>query len=192
MTRTLALTAAIVLATSAVSADPFADNVVANLSAQGFTGIEVKTGPSQTKAEAVMGDRKIEVIWDRESGRILKQEWERADAEDRRDGVEMRTENRDFVRVSDTGRVRDDDDDDRRNRAARGDDDEDDDRHARTSRDDDDDGRDRGHASRGDDDDDNRGRGRDDDEDDDHDDDDRDDDDDHDDDDHDHDDSDDD
>ena len=72
--KTLLLTtSALVLAGSAAFANAFSDRVIENLQADGFTGIEVKNGLTQTKVEAVRGDRKIEVIYDRATGDILKQ-----------------------------------------------------------------------------------------------------------------------
>ena len=171
----MALTAALIMAGTLVTADPFSDKVIADLQSKGFTGIEVKNGPTQTKVEAVRAGRKVEVVWDRASGRILEQEWEAAESDDRTTGVEVQNRNRDFVRASatssdttgpgtsglrDDGRVDDDDDDDDDRRGGRGsssdDDDDDDDRRggSSSSSDDDDNDRGRGHDHDGDDDDD--------------------------------------
>ncbi|KNG95210.1 hypothetical protein [Pseudaestuariivita atlantica] len=96
-TPIFATATAIILAGSVAMADSFSDRVIENLQAEGFTGIEVKNGLTQTKVEAVRGDRKLEVIYDRATGSILKQEWEAADANDLRDGVEVQSTSRDFV-----------------------------------------------------------------------------------------------
>lgn len=131
------------------------DQLISDLQADGFTRIEVKNGVTQTKVEAIRGTEKVETVFDRATGEVIKQEVETVRAgEDTRPGVEIDTRDSDFV---DGARSDDRDDDDRR--SGRGDDDDDDD-DRRSGRDDDDDG-----------DDDRRG-GRDDDGDDDHDDDD--------------------
>jgi hypothetical protein len=94
---------------------------------------------TQTKVEAIRGTEKVETVFDRATGEVIKQEVETVrSGEDTRPGVEIDNRNRDFV---DSARSDDSRDDDRR--SGRGDDDDDDDR---------DDGRD---DDRGDDDDDN-------------------------------------
>ncbi|MEL6620139.1 MAG: PepSY domain-containing protein [Pseudomonadota bacterium] len=130
----LMTTSAFVLTGSMAFANAFSDRVIQNLQADGFTGIEVKNGLTQTKVEAVRGNRKIEVIYDRATGNILKQEWEAAETDDLRDGVEVQTRMRDFLDGDDLNDDDDDDDDDDRD-----DDDDDDDR---DDDDDDDDDRD--------------------------------------------------
>ena len=105
-------------------ADPFSDAVIREYQSLGFSRIEVKNGISQTKVEATRGNRTVEVVYDRASGSIIKQEWEAAEPRDRQPGIEVRDEDRDFVRVGRRGR---DDDDDRRS-GRRDRDDRDDDR----------------------------------------------------------------
>ena len=125
------------------------DQIVSDLQAQGFTRIEVKTGLTQTKVEAIRGTEKVETVFDRATGDVIKQEVETVRAgEDTRPGVEVRSRDRDFVDGS-----RSDDRDDSGSRSGRDDDDDD----RRGGRDDDDDDDRRG----GQDDDDGRG-GRDD------------------------------
>lgn len=106
------------------------EELVRDLQEQGFTRIEVKNGVTQTKVEAVRGTEKVETVFDRASGEVIKQEIESIDSdEDTRPGVEIRDRDRDFV----DGDRAEDDDDDRRD----GRDDDDDDRQG--GRDDDDD-----------------------------------------------------
>ena len=124
-----------------------AQTLVAAYQDSGFTRIEVETGITQIKVEAIRDGQKIEVIYDIATGAILKQETERARGDDLRPGVEISFEDEDFLDDDDDrgrGRGRDDDDD-----RGRGNDDRDDDRGGN----DDDDDDDRG----GDDDDDDRG-----------------------------------
>lgn len=97
------------------------EELVRDLQEQGFTRIEVKNGVTQTKVEAVRGTEKVETVFDRASGEVIKQEIESIDSdEDTRPGVEIRDRDRDFV----DGDRAEDDDDDRRD----GRDDDDDDR----------------------------------------------------------------
>lgn len=111
--KTFYLTTSVaVLAGSMALADAFSDSVVANLQAEGFTGIEVKNGLTQTKVEAVRGTDKLEVVYDRTTGSILKQEWEQAEAGDLSEGVEVRTRFRDFLDEEDLADDSEDDDDD--------------------------------------------------------------------------------
>jgi hypothetical protein len=132
--RTSAL--AVLLSTSAMAqGNAFATQVVENLQGLGYTYIEVETGPTQMKVEAVRGTDKLEVIYDLASGAILKQEREQAEGEYLgRTGVEFDVEDRDFLRGDD-----DDDDGDRGRGRGRDDDDDDDDDDDRSSGSDDDD-----------------------------------------------------
>lgn len=86
---------------------------------QGYDYVEVKVGPTQTKVEALKGSAKVEVVYDNETGSILKQEQEVADGDDLgKTGSEIRTVERDFEDGDDDD-DRDDDEDD-----AHGDDDD--------------------------------------------------------------------
>lgn len=90
------------------------DAVVADLQAQGYTNIEVRTGPTQVKVEAVRGTEQLEVVYDKATGEVLKQESGLAGAEDDLStGVSLRDEDEDFVGgdVDDDGSVDDGDDD---------------------------------------------------------------------------------
>jgi len=176
MNKTLfPLTTAALLMGSVAIADPFAEAVVKNLQDLGYDYIEVKRGQSQLKAEAVRGDQKLEVVYDLATGQIISREDEWADDDYvGRSGVEIRTENRDFLDDDDdSGRGSDDDRDDDDDDSGRGsdDDDDDDDDSGRGSDDRDDDDDDSGSDDRDDDDDDSGSDDSDDDDDDDDDDD---------------------
>lgn len=94
-------------------ADAFADQVVADLQAQGYSVVEVELGPNQVKAEAIMGDTKIELVYDRATGEVLSREEEKADAEDMADtGLEIEQSASDFI-DADGNEIDDDDDDDK-------------------------------------------------------------------------------
>ncbi len=109
MFRTLLLTtAATALSAAAAFAEINAQDVVSAYQAEGFTRVEVKTGPTQVKVEAIRGTAKREVVYDRATGAVLKTETERVNAgDDTAPGVEISRENRDF-----TGRDDSDDDSD--------------------------------------------------------------------------------
>ena len=165
MNKTLfPLTTAALLMGSVAIADPFAEAVVKNLQDLGYDYIEVKRGQSQLKAEAVRGDQKLEVVYDLATGQIISREDEWADDDYvGRSGVEIRTENRDFLDDDDDDDDFDDDDD--------RDDDDDDSGRGSDDDDDDDDDSGRGSDDRDDDDDDSGSDDSDDDDDDDDDDD---------------------
>lgn len=133
-----------------------AEELVAEYQAADYDFIEVTEGISQIKVEATRDGQTIEVIYDAETGEILKSEQEAADAEHRdRTGVQVRSRARDFLDADDLDDEDDEDDhdeDDDERGHDEGDDDEGDDE--------DDDGR--GHDEGDDDEDD----GEDDDEDD--------------------------
>jgi len=80
------------------------DDVISILQGQGYTSIEVKVGPTQIKAEASNGTDKIEVIYDKETGDVLKQEIYAGEGGDVDEGIEVDQSGKDF-----SG---DDDDDD--------------------------------------------------------------------------------
>jgi hypothetical protein len=111
------------MAFAAIDAQALADSYIA----EGYTYVEVKVGPTQTKLEAVKGERKAEVIYDNATGDVIKQEFE--DAEDDyigRTGIEIDTSNKDFE-DGDDDENDDDEMDDDENDDDESDDDEDDD-----------------------------------------------------------------
>ena len=94
-----------------------ADELVAAYQAEGYTKIEVKTGLTQIKVEAIMGTTKVEVIYDAATGAILKQEIRPAGpTAPSAPALSVAQVNRDFLGGGSNG---DDDDDDRRRRERR-------------------------------------------------------------------------
>lgn len=87
------------------------DQIVTTLQDMGFTRIEIETGLTQTKVEALRSDVKLEVVYDQETGRIITQEQDRVDADDdTTPGIEISQGDEDFV--DETGEELDDDDED--------------------------------------------------------------------------------
>ncbi|MAN97546.1 hypothetical protein [uncultured Roseovarius sp.] len=87
-------------------ASPLIDTEVTALQAEGYDRIEVKTGRTQTKIEAIRGAEKLEVVYDSTTGAVLKREIESAEYDDDISvGVKYRSRDRDFV-----GRDKRDDD----------------------------------------------------------------------------------
>ena len=112
MNRTLPVSIAFALWSGIAHADAFTDAVIEKYQEMGFDFIEVKDGINQVKVEAIKDGQKIEVIYDRETGRILKQETERPDADDiGRSGVDISQENKDFLDDEDDDESDDDEDD---------------------------------------------------------------------------------
>ncbi len=119
---TFTLAAVVGLIASVADAQSIADQAISQLTAQGYSRIEVQTGPSQVKVEAIRGNRELEVVYDAVTGAILKQEVNAVSSDDdTASGIERRTRDRDLVRA---GGSRDNDSD---GRSARRIDDADDD-----------------------------------------------------------------
>lgn len=116
------------MAFAAIDTQGLADGFIAD----GYTYVEIKVGPTQTKLEAVKGATKLEIIYDNVTGKELKRETEAADDDYvGRRGVEIENVNRDFEDSDDDDDSDDDNDDDS------DDDDEDDDSSGRDDDDDD-------------------------------------------------------
>ena len=97
----LTTTAVIGLIASAAAATPFTDQVVSGLQAQGFDRIEIVQGTTQLKVEAIRGTTKVEIIYDLATGAVLKQETETVVAgDDTTPGIEIDTEDGDFIEVT--------------------------------------------------------------------------------------------
>ena len=142
MQKTLTLATAFSLWGAAVNADGFTDAVLAKFQDRDFDYIEIKEGLTQVKVEAIRGNQKLEVIYDRATGTILKQEQERADADEiGRSGIEFDRRNRDFLDGDDIARNNDDDDDDEDGRRSGRDDEDDDESSGRGDDEDDEDDR---------------------------------------------------
>ena len=119
ITRKLALAAALMFVGGAAFGQAItAESVIADYTAQKFSRIEVRDGVTQIKVEAFRstdaGMEKVEVIFDKATGKILKTEtgpagfWENKSAD-----VRLRTVERDFLRLdSDDDSVDDDEDGD--------------------------------------------------------------------------------
>lgn len=136
MKRTLMMTAAFLFAGQMAFAALSTNTVVSDLTGLGYTRIEIKTGPTQMKVEAIRGTEKLEIIYDIETGAVLKQEiGEVYQGENTTPGVEIKTDDEDFVDGNDDDNdedeVEDNDNDDHENeddndRDDNNDDDEDD------------------------------------------------------------------
>ncbi len=132
-TKLLCFTAAIGLSAGAAFAAIDGNQLADDYLAQGYSFVEVKIGPTQTKVEAIKGATKVEVIYDNETGDIISQETETVAGDDAtRTGKEVKSVGRDFENRDD--RENDDADDDDRggkgddgDRGDDGDDDDDDD-----------------------------------------------------------------
>ena len=97
MKRILLTTAALFMtghmAMAAIDAQSLADSYIA----EGYTYVEVKQGPTQTKLETIKGTAKTEVVYDNATGDIISQETQTASATDAaQTGVEIKTTSRDF------------------------------------------------------------------------------------------------
>ncbi len=100
--RAVVTLAVVVLSGTAALSQSFEDKVVSMMRDLGYTFVEVKRGPTQLKAEGVKGTEKLEVIYDLATGRILKRERERADADEiGRVGFQFDVRDRDFLNDSD-------------------------------------------------------------------------------------------
>ena len=86
-------------AVTAAQAEPIADQVVRALTEQGYTRIEVKNRPGEVKVEAIRNGQQLEVVYDAQTGAILKQESRQVRAgDDTTPGVTVRNEDDDGVR----------------------------------------------------------------------------------------------
>jgi hypothetical protein len=95
--RLLLATAGLILSAGFASAAVTTDQLVAAYQADGYTTIDVKSGVSQIKVEAIKDMTKVEVVYDIASGAILSQEQSAAGAGDANQGVETATLGQDFV-----------------------------------------------------------------------------------------------
>lgn len=107
-TKLMMFTAAAALSANMAFAAINAQSLAESYIAEGYTYVEVEVGPTQTKLEAVKGDRKAEVIYDNATGDVIKSEFEDADDDYiGRTGIEIDTSDEDFENSDD-----DQDDDD--------------------------------------------------------------------------------
>jgi hypothetical protein len=82
MLKSLSAVAALLMTTSFANAAFDAQSVAAQLTADGYTHIEIKLGQSIAKVEAIKGTTKIEVTYDLASGDVIKSETETVDDTD--------------------------------------------------------------------------------------------------------------
>lgn len=105
-TKLFMTVSALVLSSSMAFAALSTNGVVADLQAQGYSRIEVETGPTQTKIEAINGTEKLEVIYDNATGAELKREvYADGSLENGPDGVFFDNSGRDFIGGDDNGDV---------------------------------------------------------------------------------------
>ncbi len=109
MKRLMLLSSALFLSATMAMADVSAQDLVAAYQANGYTKIEVTTGLTQIKVEAIMGNSKVEVIYDAVTGAILKQESGWAKRSERGTGIEVKSEDHDFLDEGDQGGDQNDD-----------------------------------------------------------------------------------
>lgn len=95
--KLMMFTAAVAFSATMASAAITSNDVVATYQSQGYSYVQVKDGISQIKVEAIKDGVKLEVIYDKASGNVIRQESGAADAsEATRSGVEVQQTNRDF------------------------------------------------------------------------------------------------
>lgn len=103
-TKLFMTVSALVFSTTMAFAALSTDTVVADLQTQGYTRIEVKTGPTQTKIEAINGTEKLQVIYDNATGNELKREVGTVGLlENTTEGVFYDDRGRDFISGDDNG-----------------------------------------------------------------------------------------
>lgn len=123
-TRLLCYTAAIALTSGAAFAAIDGNQLADDYLASGYSFVEVKVGPTQTKVEAIKESTKVEVIYDNETLAVLKEESERVDDDEAgRTGKEVSLVGSDFE--DDLDDDDDDEDDDHDDDHDRGGDDRD-------------------------------------------------------------------
>ncbi|QPZ91411.1 PepSY domain-containing protein [Thioclava electrotropha] len=113
MKSTLVALAALAVSAHMAQAEVSTDGIAADLQANGFTNVEIKVGPTQVKAEGYNPNgTKIEVVYDRATGKIQKQEMSRTRAGyDMTQGVSVRQQSEDFYDGSDDDHMDDHGDD---------------------------------------------------------------------------------
>ncbi|WP_432256465.1 hypothetical protein [Limimaricola sp. AA108-03] len=104
----MAATAFVALGATSALASPKGEMLMQKYRAAEYTRVEIKEGPTQYKVEAVKNGRKVEVVYDRNL-RVIKKEYEKADADDDRPRYRIRSKPKDFVRSRDHAEKHDDD-----------------------------------------------------------------------------------
>ena len=109
----LSTTAVFALTASAGYAQSIAEQVISQLQAQGYERIEVVNGPNQVKVEAIRRGKKLEVVYDADTGAILEEEVAPVDDDDETSpGIEVSDDDEDFVDDDEDDDEDEDDDDD--------------------------------------------------------------------------------
>jgi len=72
---------------SVASAEGFTEAVFNELRREGFDYVEVHLGPRQVRFEALRADRRLEAVYDRATGELVKREEYHAAGTRRRDGI---------------------------------------------------------------------------------------------------------
>lgn len=104
MKRILLLTAAFGLWAGFAQAGITTQQLADLYASKGYTNIEITTGLTQMKVEGVLNGVKVEVIYDIETGKILQQENQTAEASDATDdATEIKSANEDFLDAEDQG-----------------------------------------------------------------------------------------
>lgn len=94
----------LLLSGGAASAQVDVNALAADLQAQGFTRIEMRETPNQLKVEAIRGTEKVETIYDKSTGAVLKTETEKVGVfENTSPGVTLQQRNRDFLKAQKQG-----------------------------------------------------------------------------------------
>ena len=100
-TKLLCYTAAVTLSAGAAFAAIDGNQLANDYLSQGYTFVEVKIGPTQTKVEAIKDASKVEVVYDNETGAIVKQETEAVSGDDAtQTGSEVTNVGQDFDRAT--------------------------------------------------------------------------------------------
>ena len=112
-TSLLSTTALITVVASSAVAQSGIDQIVSILRDQDYDSIEVTTGPSQVKVEAVRDGMVLEAVYDSETWEILEQEVSEVDDDDDYEpGVVFESDDDDFFDEDDDDDDDEDDDDD--------------------------------------------------------------------------------
>lgn len=128
----------LMLAGSGLAAQSFNDQITQNLESLGFSEIEIVTGAARTRVEASRGSERINVVYDRKTGAIIRQKITQVPGEGTGPGLLATLLG--TGGEGNTGKPADDDDDDDRDDDDDDQDDDDDDDSGQNGGDDDDDG----------------------------------------------------
>jgi len=128
------------LAANVAHAESIADQVISQLTAQGYERIEIYNSPTEVRVEATKGGRVLEVVYDAVTGQILHQEVSSADQSDNEPNSDSGIDNSndDNGNDDDVTGIDNSNDDDHEDASNSDDDDEDDDNNDEDDHDDDD------------------------------------------------------